>query len=121
MSVKKQVCGPCLRGTLETDGVAYCTVCQEPLCDKCKQDHGRIKVSEHHKLCDLADVPPQEMQEHLKSLTACPNHKNEELAYLCKEHDVTCCSKCAIADHRKCKEVKLLSDILHDIKWIALG
>ncbi|KAH3802844.1 hypothetical protein DPMN_156535 [Dreissena polymorpha] len=54
------------------------------------------------------------MQELLKSLMACPNHEKEEVVYLCKDHDTTCCNKCAMADHRKCEEVKVLSDIVHD-------
>ncbi|KAH3802825.1 hypothetical protein DPMN_156515 [Dreissena polymorpha] len=81
--------------------------CEEPLCAQCKQDHAKIKVSKHHKLCDLADVPPQEIQELLKNLIACPNHEKEEVVYLCKDHDMTCCNKCAMADHRKCEEVKV--------------
>ncbi|KAH3802822.1 hypothetical protein DPMN_156512 [Dreissena polymorpha] len=62
-------------------------------------NHFVIKVSKHHTLCDIAD-------ELLKSLLACPNHEKEEVAYLCKDHDMTCCNKCAMADHRKCEEVK---------------
>ncbi|KAH3802788.1 hypothetical protein DPMN_156472, partial [Dreissena polymorpha] len=78
-------------------------------------------VSKHHKLCDLADVPPQEIQELLKNLIACPNHENEEVVYLCKDHDMTCCNKCVMADHRMCDEVKVLSDILNDIKVDCTG
>ncbi|KAH3802674.1 hypothetical protein DPMN_156352 [Dreissena polymorpha] len=121
MSVSKQLCGPCLQETIETDGVSYCTVCEEPLCEKCKLDHGRRKVLKHHKLCDLTDLPPKEINDLLKSLLACPNHEKEEVVYLCKDHDVTCCNKCAMADHRKCEEVKQLSDILHDIKMDCSG
>ncbi|KAH3802845.1 hypothetical protein DPMN_156536 [Dreissena polymorpha] len=102
-------------------GVVYCKECEEPLCAQCKQDHARIKVSKHHKLCDLADVPPKEIQKLLKNLIACPNHEKEEVVYLCKDHDMTCCNKCAIADHRKCEEVKVLSDILNDMKVDCTG
>ncbi|XP_052224360.1 transcription intermediary factor 1-beta-like [Dreissena polymorpha] len=121
MSVKQYLCGPCLAEKAEIDGVVYCTECEEPLCAQCKQDHAKIKVSKHHKLCDLADVPPQEIQELLKNLIACPNHEKEEVVYLCKDHDMTCCNKCAMADHRKCEEVKVLSDILNDIKVDCTG
>ncbi|KAH3802770.1 hypothetical protein DPMN_156453 [Dreissena polymorpha] len=121
MSVKQYLCGPCLEAKGEIEGVVYCRECDEPLCAQCKQGHARIKVSKHHKLFDLADIPPQEIKELLKSLIACPNHKNEEVVYLCKDHDVTCCNKCAMADHRKCEEVKVLSDIVHDIKVDCRG
>ncbi|XP_052220148.1 uncharacterized protein LOC127837262 [Dreissena polymorpha] len=116
MSVKQYVCGPCLEEKGEIEGVVYCTECEEPLCDQCKQDHARIKVSKHHTLCDIAAVPPPEIKELLKSLIACPNHEKEEAVYMCKDHDMTCCNKCAMADHRKCEEVKVLADILHDTK-----
>ncbi|KAH3802787.1 hypothetical protein DPMN_156471, partial [Dreissena polymorpha] len=116
MSVKQYLCGPCLEEKGEIEGVVYCTECEEPLCDQCKQDHARIKVSKHHTLCDIAAVPPPEIKELLKTLIACPNHESEEAVYLCKDHDMTCCHKCAMADHRKCEEVKVLADILHDTK-----
>ncbi|KAH3802807.1 hypothetical protein DPMN_156491 [Dreissena polymorpha] len=115
MSVKQYLCGPCLEEKAEIEGVVYCKECDEPLCGKCKKDHVKIKVSKHHTLCDIADIPPREIKELLKSLLACPNHEKEEVVYLCKDHDMTCCNKCAMADHRKCEEVKVLSDIVHDI------
>ncbi|KAH3802799.1 hypothetical protein DPMN_156483 [Dreissena polymorpha] len=89
MSVKQYLCGPCLAGKGEIEGVVYCKECEEPLCAQCKRDHARIKVSSHHKLCDLADVPPKEIQALLKSLIACQNHETEEVVYLCKDHDTT--------------------------------
>ncbi|KAH3802808.1 hypothetical protein DPMN_156493 [Dreissena polymorpha] len=115
MSVKKHLCGPCFEEECEIEGVVFCRECDEPLCGQCKLDHARIKVSKNHKMCDLADVPPQEVKELLRNLIICPNHGKEEVVYLCKDHDVTCCSKCAMADHRKCEEVKVLSDIVHDM------
>ncbi|KAH3802695.1 hypothetical protein DPMN_156374 [Dreissena polymorpha] len=121
MSVIKQLCGPCLYESIPKEGAVYCRDCQEPLCDKCKHDHGRIKVSKHHKLCELSDLPPPDIQDLLKSLTACPNHQKEEVVFLCKDHDVTCCNKCAMADHRKCEEVKVISDILHIMKTDCSG
>ncbi|KAH3802797.1 hypothetical protein DPMN_156481 [Dreissena polymorpha] len=60
-----------------------------------------------------SSTTPQEKQELLKNLIACPNHEKEEVVYLCKDHDKTCCFKCAIADHRKCEEVKVICDILN--------
>ncbi|KAH3802829.1 hypothetical protein DPMN_156519, partial [Dreissena polymorpha] len=121
MSVKQYLCGPCLEEKAEIEGVVYGKECDEPLCGQCKQDHVKIKVSKHHTLCDIADVPPQEIKELLKSLLAFPNHEKEEVVYLCKDHDMTCCNKCAMADHRKCEEVKVLSDILNDIKVDCSG
>ncbi|KAH3802796.1 hypothetical protein DPMN_156480 [Dreissena polymorpha] len=59
---------------------------------------------------------PQEIHELLKRLIACPNHGKEEVVYLCKDHDTTCCNKCAMTDHRKCEELKVLDDIVHDTK-----
>ncbi|XP_052224358.1 uncharacterized protein LOC127840009 [Dreissena polymorpha] len=121
MSVKQYLCGPCLEEKAEIEGVVNCKECDEPLCGQCKQDHVKIKVSKHHTLCDIADVPPEEIKELLKSLLACPNHEKEEVVYLCKDHDMTCCNKCAMADHRKCEVVKVLSDILNDIKEDCSG
>ncbi|KAH3803027.1 hypothetical protein DPMN_156725 [Dreissena polymorpha] len=66
----------------------------------------------NHTFCDFAEAPPKEMQGFLKNLIACRKHEREEAVFLCKDHDVTCCSKCETADHRKCKEVKVLSDTM---------
>ncbi|KAH3802794.1 hypothetical protein DPMN_156478 [Dreissena polymorpha] len=83
--------------------------------------HSYHGVSKHHKLCDIAEVPPPEIKELLKNLIACPNHEKEEVVYLCKDHDMTCCNKCAMSDHRKCEEVKALSNVLNDIKVDCAG
>ncbi|KAH3802749.1 hypothetical protein DPMN_156431 [Dreissena polymorpha] len=109
MSVTKHLCGPCFVKNIEKNGVVYCRDCEEPLSDKCQHDHARIKALKAHKLCDLADIPPQEIQDLLKKLTTCPNHEKEEMVYLCKDHDVKCCSKCALADHRKCEACMCIS------------
>ncbi|KAH3802744.1 hypothetical protein DPMN_156424 [Dreissena polymorpha] len=121
MSVKQYLCGPCSEEKTEIEGVVYCRECDESLCGQFKREHARIKVSKNHKLCDLADVPPQEKKELLKSLIACPNHEKEKVVYLCKDHETTCCNKCAMADHRKCEEVKVLSDFLNDINVDCTG
>ncbi|KAH3802855.1 hypothetical protein DPMN_156549 [Dreissena polymorpha] len=89
MSVKKYLCGPCFEEKCEIEGVMFCRECDEPLCGHCKLDHAIIKVSKNHKMCDLADVPPQEVKELLKSLITCPNHGKEEVVYSCKYHNVT--------------------------------
>ncbi|XP_052267465.1 uncharacterized protein LOC127869170 isoform X2 [Dreissena polymorpha] len=121
MSVKPYLCGQCLEEKGEIEAAVYCKECEEPLCGNCKQDHARIKALKHHKLCDLSDVPPQDIQEFLKRLITCPNHETEGVVYLCKDHDVTCCNKCALAEHRKCETLKVLADILHDIKVDCTG
>ncbi|KAH3802730.1 hypothetical protein DPMN_156410 [Dreissena polymorpha] len=121
MSVKQYLCGPCLEEKGEIEGVVYCKECEEPLCGHCKHDHLRIKALKLHKLCDLSDVPPQEIQELLKRLIACPNHETERAVLLCKDHDVTCCNTCALAEHRKCETLKVLADFLHEIKVDCIG
>ncbi|KAH3839760.1 hypothetical protein DPMN_113197 [Dreissena polymorpha] len=121
MADQKYLCGPCLEDKGEIEGIVYCTDCEEPLCGECKQYHARIKVLKHHSVCDFADVPPHEIQELLKSLIACPNHEKEEVIYLCKDHDMACCNKCAMTDHKKCEEVRVLSDIVHDLKADCTG
>ncbi|KAH3722356.1 hypothetical protein DPMN_065314, partial [Dreissena polymorpha] len=121
MSVKPYLCGQCFEEKGEIEGVVYCKECEEPLCGNCKQDHARLKALKHHKLIELSDVPPQDIQELLKRLITCPNHETEGVVYLCKDHDVTCCNKCALAEHRKCETLKVLADILHDIKVDCTG
>ncbi|KAH3838119.1 hypothetical protein DPMN_111525 [Dreissena polymorpha] len=121
MSVQKYLCGPSFEEKCEIKVVVYCRECEAPLCDYSKRDHARITASKRHKLCELEDVPPSEIQELLKNLIACPNHDKDEVVYLCKDHDTTCCNKCAMSDHRKCEEVKVLSDFVHDIKMDCSG
>ncbi|KAH3803033.1 E3 ubiquitin-protein ligase TRIM33-like [Dreissena polymorpha] len=116
MADNNQMCGQCLRDNTDNEGVVYCTDCEEPLCDSCKRNHAINRASMNHKFCDFAEAPPKEMQGYLKNLIACPKHEREEAVYLCKDHDVTCCSKCETADHRKCKEVKVLSDTTKAMK-----
>ncbi|XP_052224368.1 uncharacterized protein LOC127840019 [Dreissena polymorpha] len=112
MADNNQMCGQCLRDNTDNEGVVYCTDCEEPLYDSCKRNHAINRASMNHTFCDFAEAPPKEMQGFLKNLIACRKHEREEAVFLCKDHDVTCCSKCETADHRKCKEVKVLSDTM---------
>ena len=34
----------------------------------------------------------------------------------CKSHDCPCCRKCTIENHKECKDVVLIKDIVQDVK-----
>ena len=103
-------CKPCLRDKTFTAASVYCCECCEILCSDCKKHHSRNKQTTSHTVVDIkGDMGETRRLNFVKSLTKCKNHPQEEVKYLCKDHDQLCCNECAILSHRQCQTLQSLS------------
>ncbi|XP_045203040.2 uncharacterized protein LOC123556401 [Mercenaria mercenaria] len=104
-------CKPCLRDGKNVGAKIYCHECEEGLCMDCNTYHKKIKSSLNHNVCDIETKSKEiEAGQLLRQLTRCPDHKHEEVKYLCNDHDVLCCNECAIVNHRKCENLVCLNE-----------
>ena len=91
--------------------VKFCLDCSQPICRVCVDSHRRIKQIQGHKLVDNKNEDSIKHAKTLSSCLACPSHANKTIEFICVNHDVFCCSTCATANHRGCREVKEVAAI----------
>lgn len=53
---------PCSYGNIIVRATHFCKTCEdpEPLCESCAAQHGRHKISRHHKICENIGEFPKE-------------------------------------------------------------
>ncbi|XP_053402657.1 E3 ubiquitin-protein ligase TRIM33-like [Mercenaria mercenaria] len=107
-------CEPCKRGKDNVKATNFCSDCNESLCAGCVTHHLRNKLTCRHVVTNLEDrenkanTIPLDKEYHLK--TKCNLHNMKKMKYICIDHDILCCSKCVISDHRKCLDIQSVSD-----------
>jgi len=111
-TVWKGLCETCLFTSKKTASTLFCVDCKECLCDECGTAHRIQRLSRHHTIVDKSDGPPEEVIAQLSVLVACPLHKSEDVVYICRDHDQTCCSQCANTVHRKCDKLDVIEDLI---------
>ncbi|KAK3595573.1 hypothetical protein CHS0354_009529 [Potamilus streckersoni] len=93
--------------------VAFCVTCSEYLCQSCLSHHNRLKTSRDHQIRVHADLEHQIPNSLKDSMYKCQTH-NKRLTYFCSDHRECICTKCALHDHRKCKDIVSVEDRLDD-------
>ena len=91
--------------------VKFCLDCSQPICRTCVDSHRRIKQIQNHKLVDNKNEDSLKHAKMLSSCIACPSHAHKTIEFICVDDDVFCCSTCATANHRHCRQVKEVAEI----------
>ena len=107
-------CGMCFTRHISKVSDIWCSECDEGLCLDCKEHHGASNSTIHH-----VTVPIEEYRKlpifNLEIKEFCEKH-NEKYQMFCKSHDCPCCRKCIIKDHKECKDIDIIEDIIQDVK-----
>ncbi|XP_052248814.1 uncharacterized protein LOC127856561 isoform X1 [Dreissena polymorpha] len=116
-------CSTCEEEKLEESADYYCESCVKFYCGKCIHLHSQLfKKHSPHGRSDMKKWPVAKKVEDF--LFKCDVHKEENLAMLCKDHGQLCCINCAFLNHRQCKTVILLSDLVQntstDLKQVSV-
>ncbi|VDI18245.1 Hypothetical predicted protein [Mytilus galloprovincialis] len=110
-------CTLCYDDGTSEEAVTWCTECEVFLCVDCEKHHKKSRTSKDHKTISTKDWVklPKFIQE---INSQCSDHKKTFELY-CPVHACPCCVLCVIDKHKKCQEMKPLSDILKQIKASA--
>ncbi|XP_071121194.1 protein lin-41-like [Mytilus edulis] len=107
-------CGICNSRNICKPSTAWCFECNEGLCVECKDHHILNKASKSHGI-----IPVNEFQKLpvsvLQISESCKSHSERYQAY-CHKHECSCCTKCLISDHKNCKDLTDMNDVLSSIK-----
>ncbi|XP_076100590.1 uncharacterized protein LOC143069703 [Mytilus galloprovincialis] len=100
-----------------TEAVTWCTECEVLLCAGCEKHHTKSKASKDHKTMSTKDYHklPKFM---LEISSQCRDH-NKKFELYCSFHACPCCVQCITDKHKKCQDLKPLSDILKQVKSSA--
>ncbi|XP_071161566.1 E3 ubiquitin-protein ligase TRIM71-like [Mytilus edulis] len=100
-----------------TEAVTWCTECEVLLCAGCEKHHTKSKASKDHKTMSTKDYHnlPKFM---LELSSQCRDH-NKKFELYCSFHACPCCVQCITDKHKKCHDLKPLSDILKQVKSSA--
>ncbi|XP_053375719.1 uncharacterized protein LOC128547339 [Mercenaria mercenaria] len=101
-------CTPCGEEHIREEAVKYCPECEEYLCAKCTNQHGRRKATLSHKLQDK-DVTKRVSM--ITITTKCRYHPNRDLEMYCETHDMVYCTMCIAKEHRSCNGVSEIEDM----------
>ena len=85
MEIKKTKCSS--KEHQDIDAISYCCICKLKMCNKCGKLHNKLFSSHKIVLMNKND------DEIFTGLCKEKSH-NEELKFLCKDHNVLCCSSC---------------------------
>ncbi|XP_067651136.1 uncharacterized protein [Haliotis asinina] len=105
-------CVYCKEGGETTPAGAWCSVCDDALCEKCVRVHSRIPATRHHDVTDLSG----EVKVKRRRKVMCTEHKEECMEFLCKDCKKTVCQKCCIIYHRKCNSVATIESQIETMR-----
>ncbi|XP_053375843.1 uncharacterized protein LOC123535216 [Mercenaria mercenaria] len=101
-------CTPCGEDHIREEAVKYCPECEEYLCTKCTNQHGRRKATLSHKLQDKDATKRGNM---VTIATKCRYHPNRDIEMYCGTHDMVYCLKCIAKEHRSCNDVSEIEGV----------
>ncbi|CAG2254037.1 unnamed protein product [Mytilus edulis] len=113
----KHFCTICEYDGISNTAVTWCTECEVFFCGDCEKTHSKSGLSKHHKTMSADNYKrlPTFMQE-IRSQCRDHNTINE---FYCSFHACPCCVQCVTDKHKKCQDMKPLSDTLHQVKSSA--
>ncbi|KAL3853763.1 hypothetical protein ACJMK2_017277 [Sinanodonta woodiana] len=108
-------CQPCLTDGKRNICVAFCVTCSEYLCQVCYDCHKKFKMSKDHTIT-ISSMPDNSVLPETKDeVFRCTRHM-KKYTYVCLQHKDLCCSKCAVTDHKYCKDLFLIENVANGCK-----
>ncbi|CAG2235046.1 TRIM56 [Mytilus edulis] len=117
MASENHICNLCGEEDVSKIAVVWCADCETFLCKDCKIYHGRIKASKGHQTITLDEY--NNLPSFVVDIRSrCKKH-DEKCDFYCKFHDDPCCVKCIKDNHKDCRDLDTLVEVLRDIKTSA--
>ncbi|CAC5417758.1 unnamed protein product [Mytilus coruscus] len=113
----KHFCSTCHGDGNYNAAVTWCTECEVFFCEDCEKPHSQAKLSKNHKTMSAENY--QKLPSFMQEISSqCRDH-NKKFELHCSFHACPCCVQCITDKHKKCQDLKPLSDILQQVKSSA--
>ncbi|XP_045162980.2 uncharacterized protein LOC123527529 [Mercenaria mercenaria] len=110
-------CTLCVKRKKNGDAVKYCAECQGYCCRSCVEMHKDIHALINHNMLKKSSLKSTVLRTELSTVLRkrCSVHETEVLEMYCQNHDEFGCSTCMALNHKKCEELKSVSNIVDAI------
>nr|KAG5686485.1 hypothetical protein BaRGS_018737 [Batillaria attramentaria] len=98
---KDHVCRVCVK----VAATSICLHCGDMYCQSCANVHGKMSVTQHHKIESLTSLTPERLS--ASRPASCSAHADRTPELFCPTHGVSVCLLCAMSDHQDCRKEKL--------------
>lgn len=107
-------CDICQNLNMTKTAIAWCSECDEAICDDCERKHGIQKATRHHNATSIGDY--QKLPSSISSIRQeCEDH-NKKMTFYCSTHIEPCCVSCISDKHKHCRELMDLSEVTKGVK-----
>ncbi|XP_045163270.2 uncharacterized protein LOC123527705 [Mercenaria mercenaria] len=107
-------CSTCVKLNKNREAVKYCVECQGYCCQSCVDMHSVFPTLEGHSLLDKSSFKTTTFTTDLPEIPTvrCSYHETKVVDMFCENHDVVGCTTCMALNHRSCKDVQSIPDII---------
>ncbi|CAC5374772.1 unnamed protein product [Mytilus coruscus] len=102
MASKMVMCDPCSRLNKSSEGIKYCTDCEDALCTYCTALHSAVKILASHHLVGVYVTAGNTF----KIKKDCNDHEGMCLEFYCSDHECLICRTCIANTHRTCGKIQ---------------
>ncbi|XP_053379874.1 uncharacterized protein LOC128546142 [Mercenaria mercenaria] len=107
-------CSTCVKLNKNREAVKYCVECQGYCCQSCVDLHSVFPTLEGHSLLDKSSFKSTTFTTDLPVIPTvkCSYHEAKVVDMYCENHDVVGCTTCMALNHRSCKDVQSIPDVI---------
>ncbi|XP_046581265.1 probable E3 ubiquitin-protein ligase MID2 [Haliotis rubra] len=102
------ICSVCKENGEIIPASLWCSSCESGFCVRCIRVHRRNAMSQSHDVKNIAT--------RVKSSSFICECHDEEVKMFCRDCDKAICHICCNVDHRSCKGIAVISDVLPEVK-----
>ena len=114
MSSSPSFCSICDIGHISKPSEVWCPQCEEGLCTECIEHHRLVKLSRNHTAIPIEEY--QKLPSYVLEIKEHCDEHHEKFNLYCKEHDRPCCRICNLENHKDCKNVAIMEEIIKNVK-----
>ena len=114
MASSSPLCEICDSRSIYKTSEVWCSECDEGLCIDCTEHHSLSKGTRNHNTMPISEY--QKLPSYVLDVKEfCQEHK-DRFQFYCEVHEYPCCRMCMLEDHRDCKGVHILENVIKNVK-----
>ena len=114
MSSSPSFCGICDIRHISKPSDVWCPDCEEGICTECIEHHSLAKPSRNHTTIPIEEY--QKLPSYVLEIKEHCDEHHEKFNLYCKEHECPCCRICNLENHKDCKNVAIMEEIIKNVK-----
>ena len=114
MSSSPSFCGICDIRHISKPSEVWCPDCEEGICTECIEHHSLAKPSRNHTTIPIEEY--QKLPSYVLEIKEHCDEHHEKFSLYCKEHECPCCRICNLENHKDCKNVAIMEEIIKNVK-----